>query len=64
MKVSVGCNFLALLLVFAMLFGELRCIVKMVRCNWSPVGKAEVLYTVGSFTGAGCIIGWFDIEDK
>lgn len=46
------------------LIGEIRCIYKMCTCNWEPVGKAEILYTVGSFTGAGAIIGWFDIEDK
>ena len=56
--------FLGILVVLAMLVGEIRCMVKMVRCNWSPVGKAEVLYTIGTFTGTGAVIGWFDIEDK
>lgn len=44
--------------------GEIRCIVKMFQCNWEPIGKAEVFYTAGTFTGAGCILGYFDIEDK
>jgi hypothetical protein len=44
--------------------GEIRCIVKMIQCNWESIGKAEVIYTVGTFTGTGCIIGWINIEDK
>lgn len=47
-----------------LIIGEIRCAYKMVTCNWEPIGKAEIFYTVGTFTGAGTIIGWFDIEDK
>ena len=52
------------IVVIALLFGEVRCIYKMVTCNWEPVGKAEVIYTLGTFTGLGCVIGYFDIKDK
>jgi len=45
-------------------FGYLRCVYKMCTCNWEPVGKAEIVYTVGTFTGAGVIIGYLSIEDK
>jgi hypothetical protein len=44
--------------------GYAQGVYKMVKCNWEPIGKAEVLYTVGTFTGLGAIIGWMDIEDK
>ena len=44
--------------------GEVKCIIKMINCNWDPIGKSEILYTVGTFTGLGSIIGWIDIEDK
>jgi len=44
--------------------GEVLCIVKAVTCNWEPIGKAEVVYTVGAVSGLGGIVGWFDIEDK
>ena len=47
-----------------LLVGEVKCVIKMINCIWDPVGKAEVLYTVGTFTGLGSIIGWIDIEDK
>jgi len=36
----------------------------MVTCNWEPIGKAEVIYTVGTFTGLGAIIGYINFEDK
>ena len=51
-------------IVLATFVGQVKCIIKMVQCNWEPVGKAEILYTVGTFTGAGAIIGYLDIEDK
>ena len=44
--------------------GQVKCVIKMVECNWEPIGKAEILYTVGTFTGAGAVIGYLDIEDK
>lgn len=44
--------------------GEILCIVKAVRCNWNPIGKAEIIYTGASLTGFGGIVGWFNIEDK
>jgi hypothetical protein len=44
--------------------GEVQCVVKMIRCNWEPVGKAEIIYTIGTFTGTGAFIGWLNIEDK
>ena len=46
------------------LVGEIRCVVKAVRCNWEPVGKAEILYTASAACGLGAIVGWIDIEDK
>ena len=55
---------LPILVWAALIFGELRCIYKMCTCNWEPVGKAEIVYTVGTFTGAGVVIGYLSIEDK
>ena len=50
--------------VLAAFVGQVKCVIKMVACNWEPIGKAEILYTVGTFTGAGAVIGYLDIEDK
>ncbi len=57
-------TFLPILLAVLAIFGEIRCIYKMCTCNWEPVGKAEIVYTVGTFTGLGVVIGYFNIEDK
>ena len=55
---------IGIILVVLTIIGEVKCIVKMCKCNWNPIGKAEVLYTVGTFTGVGCVIGYIDIEDN
>lgn len=55
---------LSISLIIGVVFGEIRCIYKMVTCNWEPVGKAEVIYTIGTFTGLGAIIGYINIEDE
>ena len=48
----------------ALIVGEVKCVVKAVRCNWEPVGKAEIIYTCAALVGGGCIVGYIDIEDK
>jgi len=67
MKNRVGVVILALLPMIIgaiLLFGYFRCVYKMITCNWEPVGKAEIIYTIGTFTGAGAVIGYIPIEDK
>lgn len=53
-----------LVLTVASFVGEVMCISKAISCNWKPVGKAEVIYTAGAFTGLGAVIGYIDIEDQ
>lgn len=53
-----------LIILIAMLVGEVKCVVKAINCNWDPIGKAEAIYTIGVFSGLGAIIGYMDIEDK
>lgn len=55
---------LSLLFVLAVLIGEVRCIYKACTCNWQPIGKAEMVYTIGACTGLGAVVGWINIEDK
>lgn len=57
-----GCLFVGVIMVFA-LIGEVKCVIKAIRCDWNPIGKAEVIYTGAAFTGFGSIVGWMDIED-
>lgn len=51
-------------IIATLIAGEVKCIIKAVECNWEPIGKAEVIYTVAAFTGVGCIVGYMDIVDK
>ncbi len=53
-----------LAIVLFLIIGEIMCIVKVFKCNWEPVGKAEVIYTASAFTGLGGLVGWLKIEDK
>lgn len=64
MKTTIIAGLIWGIIIIGGLIGEIMCIVKMVKCNWEPVGKAEILYTVGTFTGLGAVIGWVNIEDK
>lgn len=55
---------IVLMLIIGALLGEVKCIVKAVRCNWEPIGKAEIVYTASALCGAGVIVGWLNVEDK
>jgi len=53
-----------LLVILILSFGEVICAVKMIKSDWDPIGKREIIYTVSFFTGLGSIVGWFNIEDS
>jgi hypothetical protein len=55
---------ITIIISILLLIGEIKCFYKMMKCNWNPIGKAEVVYTVSAFTGFGIIIGYINIEDK
>lgn len=55
--------YLDLILVLFLFIGEMRCIGKAIKCNWNPVGAAEVIYTASALTGLGGIVGWIPIKD-
>lgn len=55
---------ITIIVVALAIIGEIQCIYKAVTCNWEPVGKAEVIYSIGAVSGLGAIIGWIDIKDK
>jgi len=64
MKEGIGLALVTITLVLLPIIGEILCIYKAVKCNWEPVGKAEMVYTVSAITGLGCIVGYIDIQDK
>ena len=63
-RATGGMCVIQLLIILFILVGEIKCVVKAVRCDWNPVGKAEILYTGAALTGLGAIVGWIDIEDS
>ena len=52
------------LVLAVVVVGETKCIIKAFKCNWEPIGKAEIIYTGSALTGLGAVVGWIDIEDK
>ncbi len=64
MKESIGVALIGVVMVVFSLVGEIKCIIKAVKCNWEPVGKSEIIYTGAALTGLGCIVGYIDIQDK
>lgn len=64
MKEGLALAIASIALVLLPIIGEVLCIYKAVKCNWEPVGKAEMVYTVSAITGLGCIVGYIDIQDK
>lgn len=61
---SAAILLLYLLIPVILIIGEIKCIYKAIQCDWKPIGKAEIIYTSAAFTGFGCIVGYFEIEDE
>ncbi len=64
MKEGITLGIVTIAIAILPLIGEILCIYKAVKCNWEPVGKAEMVYTVSAITGLGCVVGYIDIQDK
>ena len=64
MKKFVMLNIIYIAIGIGILVGEVKCFIKMVQCNFDPIGKAEIIYSVSFFTGLGCVVGYLDIKDN
>jgi len=53
----------SIFIVILGVLGWVKCVIKLVKTDFQAPYKAEVIYAVGTFTGAGAIIGWIDIKD-
>ena len=51
----MGKSILVIAIAIVLIVGQFKCFIKMVKCNWEPVGKAEIIYTLGTFTGMGAV---------
>ncbi|MEQ1733649.1 MAG: hypothetical protein ABL940_08250 [Bacteroidia bacterium] len=47
-------------LIIGLVIGQISCIVKLCSCDFEPSYKAEVIYTIGTFTPLGSVIGYMD----
>jgi len=50
------------ILTIVLLTGWVKCVIKLTDCDFSDKTsyKAEVIYSVGTFTGLGSIVGYMD----
>lgn len=49
-----------LILYIFLLVGYIMNVVKLIGCDFEPNYKAEIVYGVGTVTGLGAILGWFN----
>lgn len=59
---NAGCLFFILWALG--IFGEIRCIYQFFTSDFEPSYKREIIYGIGSFTGLGAVVGFFNIPDK
>jgi len=52
-----------IVIIILSLMGWVKCIIKLSKTDFQAPYKAEVIYGIGTFTGAGAIIGWINIKD-
>lgn len=64
MKTSITLIIIMIAIGVAAVVGEVLCIYKAIRCNWEPVGKAEIVYTGAALVGVGAVVGYMDIQDN
>ena len=56
-------KYIIIIIVVLGIIGWIKCIVKLVNTDFASPYKAEVIYGIGAFTGAGAVVGWIDIKD-
>jgi len=52
-----------IVIIILSIMGWVKCVIKLVKTDFEAPYKAEVIYGIGTFTGAGAIIGWIDIKE-
>lgn len=65
LKLSIAMLFINIALLLVLAFGYCRGVYKFVKCDFSneTSWKPEIIYGLGTFSGLGCIIGWFDLGE-
>ena len=53
---------ISFLVIAFLAVGEIKCIVKFIKCDFEPDYKAEVVYGIGLIS-YGPIIGWCNVGE-
>jgi len=64
MKNQKGFTLVELMVVFViifMLFGVVKNIIKLTRCDFKKPYKAEVIHTAGLIPPIGMVTGWLNV---
>lgn len=64
MKAGITIIFLYSVLVFAPIFGEMRCIYQFITSDFKPSYEREIIYGVATITGLGAVVGYINIPDE
>ena len=56
-------EYVVLLIIIIGSIGWANCLLRFVRSDFQAPYKAEVVYGIGTMSGAGAIIGWIKIKD-
>lgn len=59
---GAGFGLFAILLIIALIIGEIRCYYQFFTSDFKPSYKREIIYGIG-LVGPGAVIGWFNIPD-
>lgn len=53
---------ITLAVILLPIIGWIKCLIHLCGCDFSSATsyKAEVIYAIGTFSGLGAILGWFD----
>lgn len=65
MNKNVGCTsiIIRVLISLILIIGYVKCVIKLVNCDFEAPYKAEVIYGIGTCTGLGAIFGYINIPD-
>ena len=56
---------LVIVFVLSIFVGYIFNVIELFKCNFEPIGKAEIVRTIGVFVPPiGVVAGYIDIEDK
>lgn len=62
MKTTISIILITVLTILSIV-GWIMCVAKLVQTDFKAPYKAEIIYGIGTFTGAGAVLGYINIQD-